>query len=397
VRLARITLALAEQARIPARRRLPESGGVVFALAAGAAAVAVPFGVMASPTAAVMALLNWGVPLAFGWYVAVSAPPEEVERAVSRVLRTVPIVVGAYGVWQFLAPQPWDAEWMRQSEMTTIGRPEPFEVRVFSTMHSPGVLGFFLIVPLVLWLARPTVPGLPAACLAGVTLVLSQVRTAWLGLAVSTAFVLLIVPARVRIRMLALGAVAILCITPFLVSPDVAELASARFATLAEPDDDASALSRLEGHLLAFDFVATHPLGVGLGGSEPRIEQVISLNDSVIVSTLVQFGVLGALAYGLSLVLSGLLLWRYYTTAPSLEGAGLACAGLGLLATVGLGVATAGPPGVLFWLITGVAAARERSRVPQSAPVSGVRTPMSSPMRWPLAEAPATAPPGGHG
>jgi hypothetical protein len=384
LRLGRGLLALAAMARVPSRRLAPAAGGLVFVLAAAGAAVGVPFGIMASPSAAIMATLNWFVPLAFGWAVASAARPDEIERAAAGTFRYAPLLIGAYGIWQFLGPQPWDTEWMRFSEMTTIGRPEPFEVRVFSTMHSPGVLGFFLLVPLVLWLARPTLRGLPAACLASIALVLSQVRTAWLGLAVATLFVLLKLPHRMRLRVVVLAALATLCVTPFLFSPEVAEMVSARFATLSRTEDDASALARFEGHLLAFDFVGAHPLGAGLGRTDERVGQVMSINDSTLVALLIQFGVVGTCLYVAAIALLFAQLWRYYRTARSPEAIGLSCAGFGLLSTALLGAVTTGAPGVLFWLIGGLAAARP---VMAGATTPVLRLAASHDARWTLADA----------
>jgi hypothetical protein len=386
LRLGRGLLALAEVVRVPSRRAAPAHGGLVFGLAAAGAAIGIPFGLITAPNAAIMAGLNWFVPLAFGWSVASAARPDEIERAVIDTFRYAPFVLGVYGMWQFVAPQPWDTAWMINTELTTIGRPVPFEVRVFSTMHSPGVLGSFLFVPLVLWLAQPTIRGLPAACAATIGLVLSQVRTAWLGLAVSAVFVLAALPHRIRARVLVLGAVAALCVTPFLFLPDVADMAAARFATLTEPDSDASALSRLEGHLLAFDFVATRPLGAGLGVGDPRVDQVMSLNDSMLVATLVQFGIVGAFLYFASLCLVLGVLWRYYRNAQTLETTGLACAGLGLLSTAGLAAMTAAAPGVLFWLIGGLAVARQLAPEPVTAPALRLAASRETP--WTLAEAP---------
>jgi O-Antigen ligase len=385
LRLGRSALALAEIARVPSRRIAAPAGSLVFALAGAAIALGIPFGVMGSTSAAVMALLNWLVPLAFGWFIATTDRPDEIERAAVSTFRAAALVVGAYGVWQFLGPQPWDAEWMRNSEMTTLGRPEPFEVRVFSTMHSPGVLGFFLMVPLVLWLAHPTIRSVPMASVAAISLVLSQVRTAWLGLAVSTLFLLAALPHRIRFRVVALGGIAALIVMPFFFSPEVAEMAATRFASLTTPDSDTSALSRLEGHLLAFDFVGSHPFGGGLGATDPRVDQVMSINDSVIAAVLVQFGVVGAFLYLGGLVLVLAQLWRYYREAPTLESMGLAAAGLGLLSTAALGAVTAGAAGVLFWLASGLAVARNRAPAMAPEPTPTLRLATHRDATWRLA------------
>jgi hypothetical protein len=363
LRLARALLALGALVSDPSARIAAAPGMGLFTLAALGVCAGVPFGMIAAPTSAVMAMLNWLVPIGFGWYLATLEDElGEVEHAVASTFLWAGLVVGSYGFWQYWSPQPWDAEWMRNSEITTIGQPEPFAVRVFSTMHSPGVLGAFLVAPLVIWMGRPRLLALPAAIAVAVTLVLSQVRTAWIAVAVATGLALLKAPARIRVRALVLASVAGVCVIPLLLSPEIADMAAERFATLTRPDSDASALSRLEGHVLAFDYVASHPFGGGLGFSEPRLEHLISINDSLVIATLVQFGLVGSLCYAVGLVLVLVKLASHYRHAASAESTALACVGLGLLATFWLGATTGGPPGMVFWLIGGLAIAGEAQR-----------------------------------
>jgi hypothetical protein len=104
-------------------------------------------------------------------------------------------------------------------------------------------------------------------------------------------------------------------------------------------------------------FVAANPLGAGLGASPPEIEQSVGMRDSTGIAGLVQFGILGMALYGLGLCILIERFVRYYRFATSPEALGLACVGLGMLSTAGLGIPTAGPPGMLLWLIGGLATA----------------------------------------
>ena len=70
-------------------------------------------------------------------------------------------------------------------------------------------------------------------------------------------------------------------------------MASRRLATFADPAGDDSALSRLSGHVVAFDYAVTHPL-VAASGSNPQLEAFMGKRDSVFVAALVQFGIAGA-------------------------------------------------------------------------------------------------------
>jgi hypothetical protein len=224
------------------------------------------------------------------------------------------------------------------------------------------VLGFFMLVPPVLWFARPRTAGMPAASLAGIVLLLSQVRSAWLGFCVGAILAGLSLRPISRMRIVVLALLAGLCATPFIKLPDVWDVTSSRMDTLTQPADDLSAVSRLKGHALAFEFAGTQPLGAGIGMSVPQIEDFVGMRDSVIIASLVQFGVVGACLYFLALISICTRLFGYYWSGDRPEAIGLASAGIALIAIAGLGAVTAGPQGVVFWLIGGLAlASRTRS------------------------------------
>lgn len=345
-------------------------GRAMFVLAGVGVACGVPLGLVTDSTGAAIEMLNWVLPIGLGIYVA-SRHQElvELERAVVRALAGIVIVVGAYGVAQFVNPLPWDVDWMKNAEMASIGQPEPFAVRVFSTMHSPGVLAFFVHTALIVWLATARTSGLVGASLGMIVLLLSQVRTGWLALAISMCLVLAAMPLRSRIRALALAGAAALVVGPFFPTPEASDLLVSRAESLTEsPSFDRSTASRLEGHGRALDFASRNPFGVGIGVTPAWIEEVVGMRDSTLVAGLVQLGVLGTVLYLAGLCLLAVRLWRYYRDGQRREAVGLACAGLGILCTAGLGVPTAGPPGMLVWMLAGLAAANATARQRQTVP-----------------------------
>jgi hypothetical protein len=257
---------------------------------------------------------------------------------------------------------------MVNSEMVTIGRPEPFGIRVFSTMHSPGVLGVFIAMALILWVARPTVSGIPAAAAASITLLLSQVRSAWLMFLIGAALVVTTLRPAQQLKAIVLAVLALLMMGTLLVTPEMSEMVDQRMKTFEQIDEDTSGLARVMGHEVALELVTRRPLGMGIGQTDATIESYVSMRDSTIIAGLVQFGLVGALLYfsGLAVVL--VHVWRYYRRAATHHGAALGCAGLALLAISSLGVMSAGPMGVCFWLIAGLSVAdRHRARLRAAA------------------------------
>ena len=119
-----------------------------------------------------------------------------------------------------------------------------------------------------------------------------------------------------------------------LFTPEMRELVNSRIATMERLDDDESAVARVIGHELALEFVADHPLGAGIGQTDPKMEQYISMRDSVVAASLVQFGLFGTLSRtvaamcGLLVLLLDLLPYR----APASRAQRWPRPGLGLLA-----------------------------------------------------------------
>ncbi|MCC7125799.1 MAG: O-antigen ligase family protein [Acidobacteria bacterium] len=371
------------------RSALPPVAGVgIFALAALGVAVGIPTGMLGSPSTAALETMNWFLPLCFGWYIATRVDDvHRIEAAVATTFVNAATVAGLYGLYQFTRPPLWDINWMQRSGMTTIGSPEPFAVRVFSTMHSPGIVSAFLVIALVLWLARPRLTGVFGAGVAGITLLLSQVRSAWLGLIVAALFVFASLSAAQRVRMATLALIAVVLAGPLMFTPQMRELVATRVATMERLDDDESAVARWTGHRIALEFVAERPLGAGIGQTDAHMEQYISMRDSVIASTLVQFGLVGTVLYFVAVAGMLRLLWIYYRRAASIQGAALASAGLGLLATSWLSVVTAGPIGVCLWMVAGLAIADRETRRRAVAAPAQVRRPWRT---WVIQRVPAS-------
>jgi hypothetical protein len=286
---------------------------------------------------------------------------DAIERVLVTTFYRVAIVLGLYGAYQFFRLPVWDENWMINSGMHSIGAAEALSVRVFSTMHSPGVLAFFVLFPLVFWLAEPRARALPAVCLGAVTLLLSQVRSAWAAFAVAAILIVSTMRLGNAARVVLLLVFGGLCVSPFLQLPDVSERVSARIETIRDmPNFDSSAEARAAGHNLAVDFVVAHPFGVGIGAAPTELD-VVGVRDSTFIAGFVQLGIVGMIVYGAALAIAIVHLWRYFRRAVSPQQRGLAAAALGLLSTMPLGVPSAAQPGMLLWMIVGLAVIRHEA------------------------------------
>jgi O-antigen ligase len=146
-------------------------------------------------------LLQYGGPAALGFVVlSAEIDREQLRRNIRNVAVWGCLIVGGYGLIQFFLLPHWDAYWMIQSGITTAGKPLPLQVRVFSTLDTAGPLGEALVALILLAAVERRGSGLLRASAVTVgllTLGLSQVRAAWISLAV--AVVLLLVAKRIKL------------------------------------------------------------------------------------------------------------------------------------------------------------------------------------------------------
>ena len=335
----------------------------LFVMAGIGAGIGIPLGLLMAPPTAIVETLNWWVPIGLGAYIAINATdPDAVERAVARTLLYAGLVLGAYALYQFEFAPVWDTEWMNNVAMGSIGNAREFEVRVFSTSHSPGVLGFAMLPAIILWVARPRLRDFAAMAGAVLALALSQSRAGWIALVVAALLVLRRVGARERRAVLACVLVAGVCIAPFLVPAEVSDVTLSRFMTLLTPSEDNSAMQRVWGHIAMLDVIREHPLGLGMGVDDATLAQWIGPRDSMVVTTFVQFGIIGATIYLLATVVLLLRFFVYYREAVTGEALALACLGIGALCVALLGTYTAGPIGIYVWMSAGLATVRVRAR-----------------------------------
>lgn len=94
-------------------------------------------------------LANYVIPLLLLPYLAIKPmKAKELDRLLYSYAN-IAVLVAIYGIIQYLTVPPWDAFWMNNVEMNSIGIPEPLQIRVFSSMNSPGPCAIFLAMALV--------------------------------------------------------------------------------------------------------------------------------------------------------------------------------------------------------------------------------------------------------
>lgn len=349
---------------IASGRRLPRYASRAFAFGLVAFAYSFIGGLIRfGPVPATIGLTTWLAPLAVGLWLA-TAPIEEgrLRQTFGRLAVQGALVLGAYGVYQFFFLPEWDAAWMTNIELISIGRPFPFEVRVFSTLNSPAVMATVLGALLVLLTAAKSRLRWPAALFGFTCFGLSLVRAAWIGLLV--ALVALVASGQSRaVR----NAVLIITVPVALligVEGPAQDAVTERFnSSVQEADQDTSFEDRVLFHQQVLPVVMGDVFGRGFGSTGSAAAQLSGDNeeaaivsvDSGVLDSLLSMGAIVGTAFLFVVFAAAAATWRKGRRGGPIDQAAGA-ATVAIAAQMVLGNVLTSASGIMFWLLVGLVA-----------------------------------------
>ena len=326
----------------------------------------------------VLDALLWGAPPCLAVMILASDEPvdglfDHIEAFFSLAV----LVTAAYGIQQFFAIAPWDAVWMVRSEMPSIGVPEPFEVRIFSTMNSPGPFAFLLVAGLLTMVGRSGPVRLAILAVGTVALGLTMVRAAWLGLAVGLLVLLVVGSGATRRRLAAAAAAVGAGVMAMSAHPQMGPLLNERLTSLANVANDTSAIERWQNYALLGSIANDHVFGQGLavGQTFTEADGQHRAIDSGLIEIVFALGVPGATLYlG---AIGAIAVAALLTSVRTGRLVGPVAAAMAIGASSLSGQTTVGVVGVLFFVSLAVVLAhlrgptsrrRPRRRAPGRAP-----------------------------
>jgi O-antigen ligase len=307
--------------------------------------------------------LRWVCPIFLGLYIWTHAENlAEIRASVVRVMRVALPLVSAYGLVQFVSILPWDAYYMKMAPMTSIGWPEPYMVRVFSTMNHSGSFAAFLATGILLLMPRLRGLEFVSILLACCALFTTTQRSA-MG-ALILALLVLLVASRSRtiragIRKLAFAAAVAVAVA--LVVPGMAIKLTSSVGSVTQLNEDGSAQERLAQYAELSARIEEHPFGSGLAWYANRLQNRSGMEatlDSGIIDILVSFGIIGGTLYLALLGMQLALGWRIASWVPDPSAKaefGIVLYGLSQLP---FGVQHAGEHGFFLYLGIGLLLAR---------------------------------------
>jgi len=324
-------------------------------------------------------LATFCVPLLAGlWVINASLNRRELFATLTTASLSFGTIVSLYGLYQFAAPPAWDVLWVHNSGLISVGTPEPFQLRIFSTLNSPATLGAFLVFTILSSLHRVTAKRiwlLIPLVLCTLALGLSLVRAAYLALALGV--VVYSICSTQRRQLIALGSVlaALVVIAalslPILFGGQTAgtDRLTSRVSSFNNLQRDPSAVSREEQTATALHEAVSEPLGQGLGtvGTSARLTNAsgeTAVLDNGYISRWLELGIVGFPAYLFAVISALFFTVRRWLRARQSRGAHED--ELNLMATaIAVQVALIGTEiagdahnelgGVYFWFMVGLA------------------------------------------
>ncbi|MGA7934752.1 MAG: O-antigen ligase domain-containing protein, partial [Kovacikia sp.] len=129
--------------------------GLAFKLCAMAVIYSFLIGMIKNaPTSAILNFLGWITPILFGFHLYVNwRSYPEYSQNTQRTFFWGTLVMGVYGVVQFLIAPEWDKYWLTNVQANgifTFGNPEPLGIRVYSTMNAPQPFAAVIMAGLIL-------------------------------------------------------------------------------------------------------------------------------------------------------------------------------------------------------------------------------------------------------
>lgn len=263
------------------------------------------------PVPVIRGLLDWMSPIFFAFHLFMNwRDYPSYRQHIQRVFLWSVLILGAYGVYQFVVAPEWDRYWLIESKMfTSAGDPVPFGMRVWSTLHSPGPFGTVMQAGLLLLFTSSGPLIFPASAVGYLSFLLSQVRTSWGGWFLGIIIILGSVKAKIQMRLIMIILVMAICVVPLATIEPISDVVTTRLESFTNLKKDSSFQDRSKTYDRNLNLALSTGLGNGLGNiwkvNEKTGQIEVIVIDSGILDMFFTLGWFGAIPYisGLGLIL----------------------------------------------------------------------------------------------
>jgi hypothetical protein len=346
--------------------KAPQEGGFPLVLAFSAVCYAFILGIVNAPLISVIrSTLDWISPLLIAFYLQINWRdyPRYRDMIQSTFLWGC-LVMGSYGILQYLLLPEWDRYWLIQSGMfTSAGDPVPLGMRVWSTMHSPGPFSVTIAACLLILISTNTNNPLkiPGIFVGSLSFLLTLVRSAWGGFLVSLIILFISAKTNLKIRLIFTLTLCLIIIVPVASIEPFAGRISDRFDSIANIEQDNSFYQRSRNYDKNLQLALSTFEGKGFGNSVAfnketgKFDKVVL--DSGIMDIFFTLGWIGAIPYltGLLMIIMGLAKSTMAETDSFMNAS--RSLGIGYSIQLFFGSSMTGVTGLLMWGFLGAAMA----------------------------------------
>jgi len=307
---------------------------------------------------ATYALVTWLAPAFFGLHIALSwRRYPEMGKAVRTTFVWALPILAAYGLYQFVKMPRWDAAWMINADMKSIGAPRPYLARVFGTLNTPGPFAAFLATGSLMLLPYKGKLRFISIALAMVSLLLARTRAVWVAFVIGLLVQQIGQPlGRLPKRTIAVIFVALLAI-PVANIPQFSAIIAPRLATLTNLSEDNSFKKRYNFSEAAAVSIVETAEGNGLGMTGGAIKlnamQGVRSLDNGFLEVFYIYGWPGGSLFFLGI--AGLMIQsvRFRETKTDSFANAVRASSVALVSILPIGDVFTGPTGTLLWMSVG--------------------------------------------
>lgn len=308
-------------------------------------------------------LLTWLAPIVFGLHLALSwRDYAELKAAIAKTFAFALPALAFYGVYQFVRIPIWDAQWMINADLKSIGAPLPFLVRVFGTLNTPGPYAAFLLAGILMMLTEKGFLRFPGIAAAFVALLLTRTRAAWVAFLIGLVIQQLSQPViRLPRRLLTLTIVAVLA-APLTQIPAFRSTILKRMTTLESISSDNSFVKRVQFSEAAAEGIVETAAGNGLGTTGGAIKLTggrvgIRSLDNGFLELFYLYGWPGGTMFLLGIAALLFQSFRFAEARRDPFAGAVRASGIALIAILPIGDVFSGSTGAMLWAMMGLSIA----------------------------------------
>jgi hypothetical protein len=247
-----------------------------------------------APVTVTRELLDWLTPVTFGFHCLANwrSFPNYYQN-LQRTFAWGVLIVGFYGVYQYVVAPDWDILWLIESEQINANgyfgqAPGPYTIRVFSTMQSAEPFAAFMGSALVMLLNYQGILKIPAFIAGFLAFLFSLVRSAWLGWLAGLVTFVGYLKSKNQMRLIVTIGILAFMVIPLASMEPFSAVIGDRVQSLSNVQADGSAQVRQEFFQMSIFNALTNFVGDGIGAG---------LVDSGILAMFFNLGIIGTVCY----------------------------------------------------------------------------------------------------